>query len=280
MSSRVDCSFKGWSLLPINPCFLLAPRRRTGFAHTLAQSIDHLPTQAKCRFRQTQKNIFKIHQACRSGIRQKTRRSGDLQTQCGRHLSTPFLIKNQQAGISELPCERDGGGFPSIQGSRFFKIGRRVRNHRDPIGHLQKQKPQGFRSTRVDSFFTDCFRNGHFAIEPAEQIQLTDLGQTGQHGVVTDDDHGMVCRKSNDRRASAKISSADWSGHIPCLLSIACASQSEPNPSILLICSSESTSLEYASAAKASSAAWPRFWNPAPSSAARSSGISTVRVIA
>ena len=166
--------------LVMNPRFLLSLRRRTVFAHTLAQSLDHLRTQAKCRFRQTQKNIFKIDQACRSGIRQKTRRSGDLQTQCGRHLSTPFFIKNQQAGISELPCERDGGGFPSSQCSRFFKIGRRVRNHRDPIGHLQKQEPQGFRSTRVDSFFTDCFRNGHFAIEPAEQIQLNDLGQTGQ----------------------------------------------------------------------------------------------------
>ena len=205
--------------LVMNPRFLLSLRGRTGFAHTLAQSLDHLRTQAKCHFRQTQKNIFKIDQACRSGIRQKTCHSGDLQTQCSRHLATPFFIKNQQAGISELPCERDGGGFPSIQGARFFKIGRRVRNHRDPIGHLQK--PQGFRSTRVDGFSTDCFRNGHFAKKPAEQIQLTDLGQTGEHGVVTDDDHGMACRNSNDRRASAKISSADWSGHIPCLLSMA-----------------------------------------------------------
>ena len=195
MSPRVNRLLKGWSLLPINPWFFLAPCRRTVFVQTLAQSLYHLRTQAKCRFRQTQKNIFKIDKACRSGIRQKTRRSGDLQTQRGRHLATPFFIKNQQAGISELPCGRDGGGFPSIQGSRFFKIGRRVRNYRDPIGHLQKQKPQGFRSTRVDSFFTDCFRNGHFAIEPAEQIQLTDLGQTGQHGVVTDDDHGVACRK-------------------------------------------------------------------------------------
>ena len=99
----------------------------------------------------------------------------------------------------------------------------------------------------MDSFFTDCFRNGHLALKPAEQIQLTDLGQTGEHGVVTDDDHAMACRNSIDRRASAKISSADWSGHTACLLSIACASQSEPNLSILLICSSESTSLEYAS---------------------------------
>ena len=101
--------------------------------HALSQSLDHLRTQAKCGFRQTQKNIFKIDQACRSGIRQKTRRSGDFQTQCSRHLATPFFIKNQQAGISELPCERHGGGFPGIQGSRFFKIGRRVRNDRNPI---------------------------------------------------------------------------------------------------------------------------------------------------
>jgi hypothetical protein len=30
----------------------------------------------------------------------------------------------------------------------------------------------------------DCFRNGHLAIKPAEQIQLPKLGQTGQRGVV------------------------------------------------------------------------------------------------
>jgi hypothetical protein len=32
----------------------------------------------------------------------------------------------------------------------------------------------------VDSFYTDCFRNGHFAIKPAEQIQFTYLGKTGR----------------------------------------------------------------------------------------------------
>lgn len=31
----------------INPRFLLAPSRRTGLVHTLAQSLDHLRTQAK-----------------------------------------------------------------------------------------------------------------------------------------------------------------------------------------------------------------------------------------
>ena len=92
----------------INPRFLLAPRRRTGLVHTLAQSLDHLRTQAKCRFRQTQKNVFKINHACRSGIRQKTCRSGALQTQCARHLAPPFFIENQQAGIPILPRERDG----------------------------------------------------------------------------------------------------------------------------------------------------------------------------
>ena len=107
----------------------------------------------------------------------------------------------------------------------------------------------------MNSFSMDCFRNGHLAIKPAEQIQLPEFGQTGQHGVVTDDDHGMACRNLNDRLASAKISSADWSGHTECLLSMACASRSELSSSILLICSSESTSLEYASAAKASRAA-------------------------
>jgi hypothetical protein len=35
----------------INPRFPLAPRRRMGLVHTLAQSLDHLRTQAKCRFR-------------------------------------------------------------------------------------------------------------------------------------------------------------------------------------------------------------------------------------
>ena len=131
----------------------------------------------------------------------------------------------------------------------------------------------------MHSFPADCFRNGHSAVEPLEQIQFPDLGEAGQHRVVTDDDHAMACRNSNERRASANISSADWSGHTACLLSMACASQSEPRPSILLICSNESTSLEYASAAKASRAARPRFWNPTPSSAARSSGMSTVKVI-
>jgi hypothetical protein len=53
------------------------------------------------------------------------------------------------------------------------------------------------------------------------ELATTDLGQTGEHGVVTEDDHGVASRKSNDRRASAKISSADWSGHTPCLLSMA-----------------------------------------------------------
>ena len=102
----------------------------------------------------------------------------------------------------------------------------------------------------MHSFPADCLRNGHSAVEPLEQIELPDLGEAGQHRVVTDDDHAMACRNSNERRASAKISSADWLGHTACLLSMACASQIEPRPSILLICSNESTSLEYASAAK------------------------------
>jgi len=61
-------------------------------------------------------------------------------------------------------------------------------------------------------------------------------------------------------------------------LSMTCASQIEPRPSILLICSNESTSLEYASAAKlqeqhSRDSGILRHW-----SAARSSGMSTVKV--
>jgi len=36
----------------------------------------------------------------------------------------------------------------------------------------------------MNSFSTDCFRNGHPAIKPAEQIHLSNLGQTGEHEVV------------------------------------------------------------------------------------------------
>jgi hypothetical protein len=115
-----------------------------------------------------------------------------------------------------------------------------------------------------------------------ESIRSQKLSDTAKLSANLVEFIGQAClgQAECDRRASAKIFSADWSGHTACLLSMACASQSEPSPSILLICSNESTSLEYASAAKASSAAWPRFWNPAPRSAARSSGISTVRMIA
>ena len=109
---------------------------------------------------------------------------------------------------------------------------------------------------------------------------LADLGQAGQHGIVANDDHGAACRNSYDLRASSRISSADCPGHAPCLLSTACVSHLEPSSSILRTWSNESTSFEYASAAKASRAARPRFWNPAPSSAARSSGMFTVKVIA
>ena len=49
--------------------FPLTLPRRTVLIHTLAQSLDHLRTQAECSLRQTQKNILKINQACRSGIR-------------------------------------------------------------------------------------------------------------------------------------------------------------------------------------------------------------------
>jgi hypothetical protein len=36
--------------------------------HALPQTLDHLRTQAKCRFRQTQKNIFKIDQTCPNAL--------------------------------------------------------------------------------------------------------------------------------------------------------------------------------------------------------------------
>lgn len=49
--------------------FPLTLRRRTVLIHTLAQSLDHLRTQVECNLRQTQKNILKINQACRCGIR-------------------------------------------------------------------------------------------------------------------------------------------------------------------------------------------------------------------
>lgn len=96
--------------------------------------------------------------------------------------------------------------------------------------------------------------------------------------VVWDPDNGLPLGVIESKTASVKISSAEWPGHAPCFDSTACASQRDSSSSILRTCSSDNTSLAYA--AKASRAARPRFWNPAPSSAAKSSGMFTVRVIA
>jgi hypothetical protein len=117
---------------------------------------------------------------------------------------------------------------------------------------------------------TECARNFATAFFIEDQ----------QAGIIADDDHGTACRNSNEVRVSAKISSAECPGHPPCFDSTACASQRDSSSSILRTCSSDNTSLAYASTAKASRAARPRFWNPAPSSAAKSSGMFTVRVIA
>ena len=97
--------------------------------------------------------------------------------------------------------------------------------------------------------------------------------------LIADDDHWTACRNSNDLRASSMISSADCAGQAPRRESAACASQRDSSSSNLRTCSSERMSFAYASAANASRAARPRFLNPAPSSAARSSGMFTVNVI-
>jgi hypothetical protein len=56
------------SSLVIKPRFLLSFLKLTGLFHALSQSLDHLRTQEKCSFRQTQKNIFKIDQACPNAL--------------------------------------------------------------------------------------------------------------------------------------------------------------------------------------------------------------------
>lgn len=131
----------------------------------------------------------------------------------------------------------------------------------------------------MNRFTPNRFGDRNAAVKPAEQFQFPDLSQTGQHRIVADNDHKAVLRNSNELRASARISSADCPGHTLWRLSTDCASQRDSNSSNLRTCSSESTSFEYASAAKASSAARPTFWNPAPSSSAKSSGMFTVKII-
>ncbi|MEY4243144.1 MAG: hypothetical protein RLZZ245_729 [Verrucomicrobiota bacterium] len=262
------------------PWIPAALRRWNSLVEILPQSLHHLGAQAKFRLSQSEESIFEIDQTGRCGIGQKTRRAGDSQTECARNFATAFFIENQQAGIPVLPRQCDRGGFPGIQSSCFLKKRRSVRHHSDPIRQRRKQTPQGLRCTGMACFSPNGLRDCDLAVKPAEQIQLADLSQAGQHGIIADDDHGTACRKSNEVRASARISSAECPGHAPCFDSTACASQRDSSSSILRTCSSDNTSLAYASAAKASRAARPRFWNPAPSSAAKSSGMFTVRIIA
>ncbi len=246
-------------------------KQRSAVIHRFAPFYNHATPPAP-------ENEIQILIATRS-IRQKARRAGDLQTKSHRHLASPLFIEDQQAGIPVPPRQSDGGRFAGIQGSSFLKKRRFIWNHRNPIRHFQEQLPQFLRRTRMSRLGPDGLRNGHLAIKPTEQIQFTDLGQARQHGIIANDDHGTACRKSNELRASARISSAKCPGHAPCWDSTACASQRDPSSSSLRTCSSESNSFVYASAARASSAAWLRFWKPALSSAARSSGMFTVKVI-
>jgi hypothetical protein len=44
---------------------------------------------------------------------------------------------------------------------------------------------------------------------------LPHLGQTGQDGVIADDNHRTAGRNSDERRASARISSAACPGQAP-----------------------------------------------------------------
>ena len=266
--------------LSSSPSPISAHRRRSAAGKTLAQCFHDLGAQTESRSRQSQEGVLEVDKAGSRGIGQKTGRAGDSQTETHRDLAPSFFIKDQQAAIPVLPGQRNGGGLAGIQGPCFLQIRCLIRNDGNPIGQTQKQIPQTFRRTRVDGLTPDGRGDGHLAIKPTEQIQLADLGQAGQHGVVTHDDHGAARRNSKEAQASARISSPDWLGHTPCLDSTACASQRDSSSSILRICSSESTSFAYASAAKASRAARLRFWKPAPSSAAKSSGMFTVRVIA
>lgn len=87
----------------------------------LAQGLYNVRTQAKARLRQAQKSILKIDQACRSGIRQKTRRAGDPQAELARHLAAPLLIEDQQTAIPMLPRQRDRRSLSPIQHTRFLK---------------------------------------------------------------------------------------------------------------------------------------------------------------
>lgn len=254
-------------------------RRRTTIAKTLAQCLHNLWTQPESRLRQTGENIVKFHQTCGSRIGEQTCRPGDSQAKGTRNLSASLLIQNQQAGTPVLPSQRDRRCLAGIERTGFFQIHLNLRHHRNPIGTAENQIPQALRCMGMNRFTTHGFGHMDFAIKPVEQIQLADLREAGQHRIVTDDDHGMACRNSDELRASARISSADCPGQAPCLPSTACASQRDSKSSILRTCSSDSTSLEYASVARASSAARLRFWNSEPSSAARSSGMFTVKVI-
>ncbi len=251
----------------------------TPIRKTTPQCLHQLRTQAKFRFRQSSENILKIDQASRRRIRQQTRRAGDAQSQRVSNPASSLFIKNQQAGIPVLPSQGNRRGLSSIQGSSFLKIRQSIGDHSDPIRHCQKQGPQAPWGTRMHGFMPDSFGDRDLPIKPTKKIQLTDFRQTRKNRIVTDDDHWAACRNSNDLRASSRISSADCDGQAPNRERTACASQRDSNSSNLRTCSSESTSFAYASAAKASSAACPRFSNSDPSSAARSSGMFTVKVI-
>lgn len=254
-------------------------RRRTTVAKTLSQRLHDLRTQPESRLRQTRENIVEIHQTGGSGIGEQTCRAGDSQSKGTRHLATSLLIQDQQTCLPVCPSQRNRRCLAGIERTGFFQIRPNLGHHGNPIRIAENQIPQGLRGMRMNRFTKHGFGQVDPAIKPAEQVQLADLREAGQHRIVTDDDHGMACRNSDELRASARISSADCPGQAPCLLSTACASQRDSKSSILRTCSSDSTFLEYASVARASRAARLRFWNSEPSSAARSSGMFTVTVI-
>lgn len=177
-----------------------------------------------------------------------------------------------------VPCQRDCGSFSRIQSFGFFQKPLGVGNNQDPRWPAGDQLLQCIRRCGMTRFRADALGDGDRSVEPSQQLDFTNLGQTGEHRIVADDDHGLSWRISADRLASASTSSAECPGQAPCFDRTACASHRDSSCRSLRTCSSERTSVAYASTAKASRAAWLRFWKPTPSSTARSSGIVNVTV--
>lgn len=250
----------------------------TRVPHT--QCFHDFGTQPESRLRQPQKRMLKVDQSSCRRIGQKTRRARDSKAKRGGHFASSSFIEDQEAVVAMLPCQRDRRSLSGIQCSRFLQIRNHIGNHGNPIRHCRKQASQILRRTDMHRLAPDGLGHGDLAIKPAQQIQFADFGQARKHGIVTDDDHWTARRNSNDLRASSTTSSAECAGHAPSRESAACASQRDSSSSNLRTCSNERTSFAYASAAKASRAARPRFLKPAPSSAAKSSGMFTVKVIA